>query len=120
MMDAPASSAARATAALDVSMEISAEVRSRNFAITGNTRANSSSAETGAAPGRVDSPPTSMICRALRRHADTVLDGFLGREKLAAVRKRIRGDIEHSHDQGVLREIDRAAGDFPERSHPFR
>jgi hypothetical protein len=61
MIDAPASSAPSATAALVVSIEINAETFSRNFAITGTTRASSSFAETGMAPGRVDSPPTSII-----------------------------------------------------------
>ncbi|CAB4710326.1 unannotated protein [freshwater metagenome] len=52
---------------------------SRNFSITGKTRDCSSSAETRAAPGRVDSPPISMmstpseiICNA-RLTANSVL-----------------------------------------------
>ena len=40
-------------------MLMGAGVRRRNPRITGSTRSNSSSADTAAAPGRVDSPPTS-------------------------------------------------------------
>src|SRR6185369_5226591 len=60
-MFAPTAIAARATFALRVSMEIVTSLRRRMSSITGTTRAISSSIETGAAPGRVDSPPTSMI-----------------------------------------------------------
>ena len=59
-MSAPAASAASATLAFDVSMEIHPSHSPRSAAITGTVRAISSSAETGCAPGRVDSPPTSM------------------------------------------------------------
>ena len=59
---APASKAARATAALRVSIEIgSAKPSARSAAITGTTRAASSSTGTGSAPGRVDSPPMSRM-----------------------------------------------------------
>ena len=58
MMVAPAATAARATAAFLVSMDTRASWRS--CSTTGNTRRNSSSTGTGRAPGRVDSPPTSM------------------------------------------------------------
>ena len=59
-MSAPATSAASATAALHVSMEISPSHSARNAAITGTVRAVSSAAATGSAPGRVDSPPMSI------------------------------------------------------------
>src|SRR5690349_10812915 len=58
---APASSAARATSDFVVSMESGTETRRASASITGTTREISSSAETGAPPGRVDSPPTSMM-----------------------------------------------------------
>src|SRR4051794_14364674 len=57
---APAPSAARATLAFIVSIESCAPV-SRRRSMTGTTRRRSSSASTGSAPGRVDSPPTSRI-----------------------------------------------------------
>src|SRR5512132_1368397 len=56
---APASSAARATAAFVVSTLIGPLVVVARRATTGITRRSSSSTGTGAAPGRVDSPPTS-------------------------------------------------------------
>ena len=62
-MAAPASRHARATPACRVSM-LTHMPRAANSRTTGSTRANSSSSPTGAAPGRVDSPPTSMM-RAL-------------------------------------------------------
>src|SRR5579884_377904 len=59
---APAWSAAWATSALEVSTHSRAEVpQSASPWMTGSTRAFSSSAVTGAAPGRVDSPPMSRI-----------------------------------------------------------
>ena len=60
-IEAPTRAAASATCGFIVSIEIGALLRARIAAITGTTRAISSSAETGAAPGRVDSPPTSMM-----------------------------------------------------------
>src|SRR6266511_3357351 len=56
---APASRAARATADFVVSMLTGTLVASTNRSTTGRTRRSSSSAATGAAPGRVDSPPMS-------------------------------------------------------------
>src|SRR5215204_321230 len=56
---APVSSAARATAAFVVSTLIGTLVSAARRSTTGSTRRSSSSAGTGAAPGRVDSPPTS-------------------------------------------------------------
>ena len=59
---APASSAARATATLVVSIERRAPGRrARAARSTGTTRRSSSSSATGSAPGRVDSPPTSRM-----------------------------------------------------------
>src|SRR5207247_10820627 len=74
---APAASAARATAALRVSTETGPRPRRTSCSITGATRPISSSAGTGAEPGRVDSPPRSeehtselqsrveLVCRLL-------------------------------------------------------
>ena len=59
---APASRARAATALLDESIEIWARApRSISPSITGITRRSSSDSDTDAAPGRVDSPPTSRI-----------------------------------------------------------
>ncbi len=44
-----------------VSIEMRTWLSLRTCSISGTTRAISSSAETGAAPGRVDSPPTSIM-----------------------------------------------------------
>src|SRR6266542_1713618 len=61
-MAAPASSAARATMAFVVSIEIGMVERFASYLITGRTLCSSSSADTVAAPpGRVDSPPTAMM-----------------------------------------------------------
>src|SRR5579864_3520877 len=60
MSPAPAAAAARMTSGLLVSIEMTADVAARTRSITGITRRSSSAALTGAAPGRVDSPPTSM------------------------------------------------------------
>src|SRR5829696_2777866 len=56
---APAASAARATAAFEVSMLRTAGRSPASASITGTTRRSSSSSPTPWAPGRVDSPPTS-------------------------------------------------------------
>ena len=53
--------AARATEAFDVSTEMGASVILRSASTTGTTRASSTAAGTGVAPGRVDSPPISRI-----------------------------------------------------------
>src|ERR1043165_5370562 len=58
---APASSAAAATRAFVVSIEIATSLRLRIASITGITRSSSIASETGSDPGRVDSPPTSTI-----------------------------------------------------------
>ncbi len=61
MIEAPASRARRATAALVVSMDIGIEIRLARASITGTTRRISSSTDTESENGRVDSPPISMI-----------------------------------------------------------
>ena len=59
IMEAPAITAARAVEALIVSILIGLPA-SASFEITLMTRRSSSAAETLSAPGRVDSPPTSI------------------------------------------------------------
>ena len=58
---APAATAARATSGFIVSILIGPAQRARSPVITGRTRAISSAALTGAAPGRVLSPPMSRM-----------------------------------------------------------
>src|SRR5918994_3985752 len=72
---APSSSARRATIAFEVSIETG---RPTSPSSTGTTRASSASAETGAAPGRVDSPPTSTTAApsaSRRRPCSPALSG---------------------------------------------
>jgi len=57
----PASIAARMTSGFIVSTETATPLAT-SASTTGMTRASSSSSGTGAAPGRVDSPPTSTRC----------------------------------------------------------
>ena len=52
---------AAATAALRVSIETGTSTRPHNARTTGTTRSNSSASGTGSDPGRVDSPPTSIM-----------------------------------------------------------
>ena len=61
MTEAPRRAASRATAALLVSIEIGASISRVSAFSTGTTRRSSSSSDTGVWPGRVDSPPISMI-----------------------------------------------------------
>jgi hypothetical protein len=65
---APAATAARATAGFMVSIEIATSLVARIASISGTTRAISSAAGTGVAPGRVLSPPMSRMS-APRRSA---------------------------------------------------
>mmetsp|Transcript_35949 Transcript_35949/g.101208 ORF Transcript_35949/g.101208 Transcript_35949/m.101208 type:complete len:249 (-) Transcript_35949:803-1549(-) len=59
-MSAPAPTAACATAACRVSIEIGTSDASLSFRMTGIVLCSSTSTSTSLAPGRVDSPPTSM------------------------------------------------------------
>ncbi len=77
-------------------------VRARNRAITGTTRRNSSSNSTGWAPGRVDSPPTSMMAAPSSAICTPLRDRIIEPYELPAVRKRVRRDIQHAHDDRAL------------------
>src|SRR5437016_8377573 len=59
-MTAPAWRAASATPAFIVSTETGTPAFPASASMTGTTRASSSASATGSAPGRVDSPPTSI------------------------------------------------------------
>ena len=61
MMSAPASRALSAISFRRVSTEIMMSDSRRMACTTGMTRRISSSGSTGSEPGRVDSPPTSMM-----------------------------------------------------------
>jgi hypothetical protein len=58
---APAAPARRMTSGLEVSTDSSTGSRAATRSTTGSTRRSSSSLATAVAPGRVDSPPMSMI-----------------------------------------------------------
>src|ERR1700676_3674188 len=60
-IQAPAATAAATTAGLLESMEIAMSDAAAMPSMTGTTRAISTASATAAAPGRVDSPPTSMM-----------------------------------------------------------
>ena len=62
----------------------------RARSMTGMTRARSSSAETGSANGRVDSPPMSRMLAPSRDQAAAVRDRGVALEPLPAVGERVR------------------------------
>ena len=66
--------------------------------MTGTTRAASSSAETGAAPGRVDSPPTSSTAAPSSRSAIPCAIAASGIEVEPTVGEGIRGHVDDAHD----------------------
>ncbi len=68
-ISAPAAAAISATCDLLVSTEIGILSLPRRLSITGMTRRSSSSAEIPVEPGRVDSPPMSMMCAPARSMA---------------------------------------------------
>ena len=129
-ISAPASAAARATAALYVSTEITAAGHFfLSSAITGMTRFNSSSALTVVpkcspppastrAPGRVDSPPMSMNVRALVQQPQPVVQGFIRIEKLSPIGKGIRRDIQYAHDQRAFAQFQRTRSQIPLKARP--
>ena len=106
---APASSAARATATLVVSIERRAPPSCASRSITGSTRRSSSSSPTGSAPGRVDSPPTSRMSAPSADEAQPVLHGGVGVEEQPAVRERVGRHVHDSHDQRLSARVSRTA-----------
>src|SRR4051812_12958200 len=95
-IDAPSDNAAFATSDLTVSIEIAVSLqRERMARIAGSTRLSSSRADTGCAPGRGDSPPTSMtsapsdIMRSAWAIADSVEKKLPPSLKLSGVTLRI-------------------------------
>jgi len=63
----------------------------------GITRASSPASSTGAAPGRVDSPPDVDHGRRRREHAARVIERALAVEEASAIGKRVRRDVEDAH-----------------------
>ncbi len=61
IMPAPAATASRMTSGFEVSIDKGIASDLCSASMTGTTRASSSASDTAAAPGRVDSPPTSMM-----------------------------------------------------------
>ena len=92
---APRSSAARATAAFDVSIETGTSPPSASS--TGTTRRSSSSAATPSEPGRVDSPPTSTIAAPSAIIRRAARDRVRRVEVDPAVGERVRRDVDHAH-----------------------
>ena len=99
---APASSAAAATAAFDVSIDSRAPAPASPSS-TGTTRRSSSASVTGSAPGRVDSPPTSRIAAPCCDELAPVRDRRRRVEPLAAVGERVRRDVDDPHDDRLGR-----------------
>ena len=99
---APASRHASATAACRVSM-LTHTPRAASSRTAGTTRASSSASVTGAAPGRVDSPPTSMICAPFVEHALGVRDRRIERVVRSPVGEGVGGHVENAHQNGHSR-----------------
>ena len=79
--------------------------------MTGMTRRISSSPRPRAAPGRVDLPPTSTISAPSACSVQAMRDRNPGLDEPAAVRKAVRRDVDHAHDQGpAVRQTRRPAG----------
>ena len=93
---APASSAAFAASASVVSM-LTITPRRLNSRTTASVRAICSPAGTLTAPGRVDSPPTSITSAPSSTISIPRADRLRCIQKLSAVGKTVRGDVQHAH-----------------------
>ena len=99
---APASSARRATAALEVSIEICARVPAATSpSITGSTRRSSSCLVDGLGSGPRRLAADVEDRRALELQLEPVRDRGVRVEVTAAVRERVRRDVDHAHDPEV-------------------
>ena len=114
-ISAPASTAARATAALYVSIEMVADGRFAFSArMTGITRSSSIASVTlcfRAGPCRFAANVEQV--GAIIEQLQPMLNGFFGIEIKAAVRKGIRRDVHHAHQQRALAERDHAGPEIP-------
>ena len=73
----------------------------RSRSMTGITRCSSSSAPGVCAPGRVDSPPISIMSAPSAMSLQAVRDGRVSLAVTATVPEGIRGDIQNTHDQAA-------------------
>jgi hypothetical protein len=103
------------TSGLLVSIEIGTGILLASAVMMGNTRLHSSAALTALAPGRVDSPPTSMIAAPSRTALRVLQRGRRHREH-TAVGEGIGCDVEHPHHEGGV-ELQAPAATV-ERVHP--
>ena len=100
------------TSALRVSTDTAAPPAA-SWRMTGTTRSISSPSQTGLAPGRVDSPPTSMIAAPSRRHVRAGRRGGRGIGELPAVGEAVGRGVDDAHDlrlvepDGALAELQR-------------
>ena len=94
---APLCSAARATSACMVSM-LTVMPCAASSLTTGTTRDASTRGSIRAAPGRVDSPPTSTIPAPSAAIARPCCDGAVGIEIAPAVRERVVSDVQNPHN----------------------
>ncbi len=80
--------------------------------MTGTTRAISSSAVTRLLPGRVDSPPMSMMSAPSAASFLSLAKSGVGISELSAVGKAVRRDVQNRHHDRA-RQVDLAARRFP-------
>ena len=99
MISAPAVMAASATSAFQVSIEIATGICPASRSITGMTRCCSISADTAGAPGRVLSPPMSIMSAASSNHFQSMFKRSLRIKELCRVGKGVGCYIEDAHDQ---------------------
>ena len=98
-MQAPAATAAAMTSGLLVSMEIATRVAAAMRSMTGTTRGDLDAASTTAeAPGRVDSPPTSMMAAPSAAIAAARSSAASRLAVAAAVGEGIGRHVQDAHD----------------------
>src|SRR5579875_222209 len=117
-MRAPRASAARATAALRVSMLTGTRTASSTASSAGSTRRSSSSSGTGTWPGRVDSPPTSMISAPARSSA-RALGGAARIQVNAITGKAVGRHVEDTHHVRALPPAKQRVANTQRRGHGF-
>ena len=99
-MRAPAATAASATSGLRVSID-TATPSAASAATTGTHPAQLLVHRHGLGPGRVDSPPTSTQSAPSADDLAPVRERGVMVEVAPAVRERIRGHVDDTHDQGA-------------------
>ena len=99
---APAAIAARITAGLRVSTD-TATPSPASASSTGSTRSQLFALGHGRAPGRVDSPPMSMMSAPSSRIRRACASARCAVEEAAAVGKRVGRDVDDAHDAAGAR-----------------